>query len=167
MPENKLYIPDNIDILRDHSRLPTGSVDLVYLDPPFNSKRAFNAFFKERSGGRSEAMIRAFNDTRRWDRAAAAFDGIIKDGPPRVAQAMRAFYKLMPKSDMLAYLSMMAPRLVELHRVLEPTGSLYLRCGPTASHCLKILPDAIFGPDASSTRSSGNGLAPTVTPSKK
>ncbi len=73
---------------------------------------------------------------------------------------------LLGDSDMLAYLAMMAPRLVELRRVLKPTGSIYLHCDPTASHYLKVLMDAVFGPQTSGTRSSGSGPTPTATPSE-
>ncbi len=91
-------------------------------------------------------MFKAFKDTWRWDQESSrTFQELLEGGPSRVAQAMRAFQRLMPKSDMLAYLSMMTPRLVELHRVLKPTGSLYLHCDPTASHYLKLLLDAVFG----------------------
>ncbi|WP_435016148.1 DNA methyltransferase [Tundrisphaera sp. TA3] len=147
MDKNLLIFGDNLSVLRDRDRLPKESVDLVYLDPPFNSKRDYNAFFMERDSSRSAAMIKAFQDTWKWGReAAVSFDDVVSNGPERVAQAMRGFQLLMPGSDLLAYLSMMAPRLIELHRVLKPTGSLYLHCDPTASHYLKLLLDSIFDP---------------------
>lgn len=146
MPDNLLYYGDNLSVLRDH--IPDESVDLVYLDPPFNSNQDFNILFREQDGSRSEAQMKVFGDTWRWDEGSArACSQVIETGPFRVAEAMRAFLVFVGESDMLAYLAMMAPRLVELHRVLKPTGSLYLHCDPTASHYLKLLLDAIFGPE--------------------
>jgi DNA modification methylase len=138
-----LFYGDNLDVLRRH--IGDESVDLVYLDPPFNSNANYNVLFAERDGSRSAAQIKAFGDTWRWDQAAAAaFDEVVESGG-EVSQAMQAFRTILNESDMLAYLAMMAPRLVELHRVLKPTGSLYLHCDPTASHYLKLLLDAVFG----------------------
>lgn len=143
MAENVLFYGDNLDVLRRHVKDETA--DLVYLDPPFNSNASYNVLFAEH-GTESAAQIAAFEDTWRWDEAAAAaFHETISAGGD-VAQALVAFEQLLGHSDMLAYLSMMAPRLVELHRVLKPTGSLYLHCDPTASHYLKLLLDSIFGP---------------------
>jgi DNA modification methylase len=122
------------------------SVDLVYLDPPFKSDQDYNVLFAEHDGSKSAAQIRAFADTWAWDAAAeAAFLDIVQGGG-RVSEAMQAFRALLGQSDMMAYLAMMAPRLVELRRVLRPTGSIYLHCDPTASHYLKLLLDASFGP---------------------
>ncbi len=140
---NQLYYGDNLDVMRRY--IANESIDLVYLDPPFNSNATYSALFGEQDGTRSAAQIRAFKDTWEWDAsAAAAYEQIVEQGGS-VAQAMIAFRTLIPASNMLAYLSMMAPRLMELRRVLKPTGSLYLHCDPTASHYLKILLDAIFG----------------------
>ncbi len=142
--ENLLYYGDNLDVMRRY--LADETVDLVYLDPPFNSSRDFNAFFAERDGSRAAAQIKAFEDTWTWDEASAlAYDEIVIEGQDSVSRAMQAFRDLLGDSDMLAYLAMMAPRLVEMHRVLKSTGSIYLHCDPTASHYLKILMDAIFG----------------------
>ena len=139
-----LYFGDNLPVFREH--INDDTVDLIYLDPPFNSKATYNVLFKERSGSRSAAQIRAFTDTWRWDEAAVmSYEGVVNEGG-RVAEAMRAFQVLMPKSNALAYLSMMAPRLKELHQVLKSTGSLYLHCDPNASHFIKVLLDAVFGP---------------------
>lgn len=139
-----LYYGDNLDVLRRHVNDET--VDLVYLDPPFNSAQDYNVLFAEKGGEKSAAQIRAFEDTWCWDRgAAAAYQEIVETGG-RVADAMRAFRTFIGESDMMAYLAMMAPRLIELRRVLNPTGSIYLHCDPTASHYLKILMDGIFGP---------------------
>ncbi len=141
--EDLLYYGDNLDVLRRY--VPDASVDLVYLDPPFNSAQDYNVLFKERDGKESSAQITAFVDTWRWDQTAArAFQEIV-DAGGKVSQAMQAFRTYLGSNDMLAYLAMMAPRLVELRRVLKDTGSLYLHCDPTASHYLKILLDAIFG----------------------
>jgi len=144
MTDNVLYYGDNLDILRRY--IHDESVDLVYLDPPFNSKATYNVLFGEKNGSRSESQIKAFEDTWHWDAVAAeAYDQVLEGGG-QVAEAMRAFRTLLGGNDMLAYLSMMAPRLVELRRVLKPTGSIYLHCDPTASHYLKVLMDAVFGP---------------------
>lgn len=144
MAENVLYYGDNLDILRRYVK--DESVDLVYLDPPFNSNANYNVLFAEKDGKRSAAQIKAFEDTWEWDEASArALWEVIQHGG-KPAQAMQAFRILLGDSDMLAYLAMMAPRLIELHRVLKPTGSLFLHCDPTASHYLKILMDTIFGP---------------------
>lgn len=143
MSDNTLYYGDNLDILRRYVK--DESVDLVYLDPPFNSKATYNVLFGEQNGTRSAAQIMAFEDTWRWDQAAAnAFQQVVETGG-KVSQAMQAFRTFLGENDMLAYLAMMAPRLVELRRVLKPTGSIYLHCDPTASHYLKLLMDAVFG----------------------
>src|SRR5205814_5949022 len=119
---------------------------LVYLDPPFNSNANYNVLFAERDGTQAAAQIKAFEDTWRWDEGAArAFQEIVEAGG-KVSQAMQAFRTLLGDTDMLAYLAMMAPRLVELRRVLKLAGSIYLHCDPTASHYLKMLMDAVFGP---------------------
>ncbi|MBL8137117.1 MAG: restriction endonuclease [Acidobacteria bacterium] len=141
---NRLYYGDNLDVLRRH--VDDESVDLIYLDPPFNSNANYNVLFAERDGAQAASQIKAFEDTWRWDEGAArAFEEVVEAGG-RVSQAMQAFRTFMGDTDMLAYLAMMAPRLVELRRVLKPTGSLYLHCDPTASHYLKLVLDAVFGP---------------------
>ena len=143
--DNTLYYGDNLDILRRY--VADESVDLVYLDPPFKSEQDYNVLFEERNGTMSKAQIKAFEDTWRWDRGAAeAYADVLKSAPDRVSKAMRGFLVILGTNDMLAYLSMMAPRLVELRRVLKPTGSIYLHCDPAASHYLKLLMDAVFGP---------------------
>ncbi|MEN6385257.1 MAG: DNA methyltransferase [Phycisphaerales bacterium] len=121
------------------------SVDLVYLDPPFNSNQDYNVLFAEKNGNKSGAQIKAFEDTWHWDQTAAeAWQTVVEMGG-KVSQAMQAFRVFLGENDMLAYLSMMAPRLIELRRALKETGSIYLHCDPTASHYLKMLMDAIFG----------------------
>jgi len=142
---NTLYYGDNLDILRRYVKDET--VDLVYLDPPFKSNQDYNVLFAEQDGSRSAAQIKAFGDTWQWDRAAAAaYQEVVEKGG-RVSDALQSFRKFLGDNDMLAYLAMMAPRLVELRRVLKPTGSIYLHCDPTASHYLKMLMDAVFGPE--------------------
>ena len=141
-----LYYGDNLPILRNRDYFPSESIDLIYLDPPFNSNQDYNVLFAEQDGSRSTAQIQAFTDTWRWDAAARrTLDETVEAGG-KAAEALGAFRSLVGESDMLAYLSMMAPRLIELRRVLRPTGSIYLHCDPTASHYLKLLLDAIFGP---------------------
>ena len=141
--KNKLYYGDNLAVLRDY--IADQSVDLVYLDPPFNSRQDYNVLFAEKDGNRSAAQITAFKDTWEWnEEAARAYEEVVESGG-RVAETMRAFRTLLGGSDMLAYLSMMAPRLVELRRVLKQDGSIYLHCDPTASHYLKLLMDGVFG----------------------
>ena len=145
MDGNRLYYGDNLDVLRRH--VADESVDLVYLDPPFNSNQDYNVLFAERDGTRAAAQIKAFGDTWRWDEAAAlAYQETVESGG-QVAEALRAFRLCVGQTDILAYLSMMAPRLLELRRVLKSTGSLYLHCDPTSSHYLKLLLDAVFGPE--------------------
>ena len=145
MADNKLYYGDNLDVLRRH--IADESVDLVYLDPPFNSNVDYNVLFAQKDGTEAAAQIQAFEDTWRWDMAAAkAMDDVVKAGG-HVGQTLLSLNKILGESDMMAYLAMMAPRLVELRRVLNETGSLYLHCDPTASHYLKVLLDAVFGPE--------------------
>ncbi len=146
-PLNTLFYGDNLDILRRD--IATESVDLIYLDPPFNSNRSYNVLFKSRTGDDAQAQVEAFDDTWTWSQQAEAlYTSMIQGGAPaKVADALEAMRRLLGDNDVLAYLVMMAARLVELHRVLKPTGSLYLHCDPTASHYLKIVLDAIFGPE--------------------
>ncbi len=142
-PKNKLYYGDNLEVLRDY--IPDQSVDLIYLDPPFNSRQDYNVLFAEKDGSRSASQITAFKDSWEWNiEAERTYQEVVERGG-RVADAMRAFRTLLGGSDMLAYLAMMAPRLVELRRVLKESGSIYLHCDPTASHYLKLIMDAVFG----------------------
>ena len=142
---NQLYYGDSLDVLRRH--VEAKSVDLIYLDPPFNSNASYNVLFAEHDGTRAAAQIKAFGDTWRWDESAARAYEETVEGGGKPSQAMQAFRTFLGESDMLAYLAMMAPRLIELRRVLKPTGSFYLHCDPTASHYLKMLMDAVFGPE--------------------
>jgi site-specific DNA-methyltransferase (adenine-specific) len=145
--KNKLYFGDNLQILREH--IDSESVDLVYLDPPFNSNANYNVLFAESSKKKSVAQIQAFSDTWHWandgpDSSEMLFHDLVKTGS-KPGELLASLRKFLGTNDMMAYLVMMAPRLIELHRVLKPTGSLYLHCDPTASHYLKLLLDAIFG----------------------
>jgi len=140
---NTLYYGDNLDILRRY--IKDESVDLIYLDPPFNSNATYNVLFAQKDGSQSSAQIQAFEDTWQWDEnAVRIYEEEVEKGGP-VADALRAFYLILGGSNMMAYLTMMSPRLMELRRVLKPTGSLYLHCDPTASHYLKVLLDMVFG----------------------
>jgi DNA modification methylase len=144
--KNKLYFGDNLKILRDH--VADASVDLIYLDPPFNSSASYNVLFKEKSGEESAAQITAFEDTWQWSlEAEAVYKEIVTSGPRKLADLMQALLAFLGRNDMMAYLVMMAIRLIELHRVLKLTGSIYLHCDPTASHYLKMVLDAVFGPE--------------------
>jgi len=142
-----LYYGDNLGVLR--AQLRDGSVDLVYLDPPFNSNATYNLLFKAQSGQQSRAQIEAFEDTWHWGiEAETAFLEVLRNPRyPAAAEMLRAMRGFLRENDMMAYLAMMAVRMIELHRVLKPTGSLYLHCDPTASHYLKLLLDAVFGPE--------------------
>jgi len=142
--QNALFYGDNLPILREH--VPDESIDLIYLDPPFNSNRSYNVLFKDEHGEEAEAQIAAFDDTWHWNAAAErTFHELIQDAPAHVASMLGALREFVGTNQMMAYLTMMAARLVELHRVLKPTGSLYLHCDPTASHYLKVVLDTIFG----------------------
>lgn len=135
---NSLYFGDNLNILREH--LPSESVDLIYLDPPFNSKRDYNLLFKSPKGHDSDAQITAFEDSWHWgEQAEREFKDLLRQPNTMVAEMMQALRKFLGENDM------MANRLLELHRVLKPTGSLYLHCDPTASHYLKVVLDGVFG----------------------
>jgi DNA modification methylase len=142
---NTLYYGDNLEILRKYIKDET--VDLIYLDPPFNSQRAYNIIFPDKTGKLSQAQIQAFEDTWFWGiESQEAFDQIMMGNYSlELKDMMKAFKQFMGTSNLMAYLTMMAIRLVELRRVLKDTGSLYLHCDPTASHYLKVLLDQVFG----------------------
>jgi DNA modification methylase len=141
---NQLFFGDNLDVLRES--IKDESVDLIYLDPPFNSSADYNVLFKGAKGHESDAQITAFEDTWHWgEQAEREFGELLQQTNTNVAEMMRALRQFLGENDMMAYLTMMASRLLELHRVLKETGSLYLHCDPTASHYLKIVLDGVFG----------------------
>jgi DNA modification methylase len=145
METNVLYYGDNLEILRKY--IPDNSIDLIYLDPPFNSKATYNVLFKEPSGEPSQAQISAFDDTWHWGtESEKEFQEIIMHAPVNVAELITAFRNFIHQNDMMAYIVMMCIRLIELRRVLKDSGSIYLHCDPTASHYLKLLMDVIFSP---------------------
>ena len=143
--KNQLYYGDNLDILRRYVKDET--VDLVYLDPPFNSNANYNVLFAEKDGSKAASQIQAFTDTWTWTQESETVFAEIVTAGGRVADCLQAFRTFLGECDVLAYLVMMAPRLVEIRRVMKPTASIYLHCDPTASHYLKMLMDAVFGPN--------------------
>ncbi len=150
--ENTLFYGDNLTLLRDRNYFPDGSVDLVYLDPPFNSNRSYNVLFRDESGRDSDAQITAFEDSWHWGRGTEdLYADLVTGSDERLVRLLGALVGgqdeqgLLGRNQMSAYLVMMAARLAELHRVLKPSGSLYLHCDPTASHYLKLVLDTIFG----------------------
>ena len=145
MTKNQLYYGDNLDILRRY--VADESVDLVYLDPPFNSSRSYNVLFKDESGMAADAQMTAFDDTWHWGQVAEdTYADLLVSGPSSIRRIIQSYVEdVIGRNQLMAYLVMMAARLVELHRVLKPTGSLYLHCDSTASHYLKMMLDTIFG----------------------
>jgi site-specific DNA-methyltransferase (adenine-specific) len=149
MPEdlnlvNKLYYGDNLIIMREF--IPDECVDLIYLDPLFNRKATYNVLFQEKDGSSSPAQITASEDTWHWDMAAAStYEELVTEGPAKLSDLVQALRSFLGTNDMMAYLTMMAVRLVDMRRVLKTTGSIYLHCDPTASHYLKLVMAAVFG----------------------
>jgi DNA modification methylase len=142
---NLLYFGDNLHWL---PKIAAGSIDLIYLDPPFNSKATYNLLYRSPDGEAAPAQYKAFVDSWRWDTPAdAALARIMTSGSP-AAGIIASLHNHMQKSDLMAYLVMMTARLIELHRVLKVTGSLYLHCDSSASHYLKIILDSVFGPQS-------------------
>jgi site-specific DNA-methyltransferase (adenine-specific) len=142
MQNRTLYFGDNLEVLRD--KIPDESIDLIYLDPPFNSNRSYNVIFKEGLVD-SPAQIQAFDDSWHWtEESKDTFDYLVTQTDENISNLMLAFEKLVGHNDILAYISMMTIRLIELHRVLKSTGSIYLHCDTTASHYLKLAMDAVF-----------------------
>lgn len=141
---NKLYYGDCLDVLRDS--IPDESVDLIYLDPPFNSKQSYNVLYNTPDGHKSDAQIEAFEDTWHWgEQAELEFHSILKQDNTQVTEVLIAFREFLHENDIIAYITMMTNRLIEIRRVLKESGSVYLHCDPTASHYLKIIMDALFG----------------------
>ncbi len=144
--KNYLFYGDNLDVLRRY--IPDESADLVYLDPPFKSNQDYNILFEEKDGAQSAAQILAFEDTWKWDTSAvAAYEDVLAYGGA-AARALKAFRDFLGTNDMMAYLAMMAPRLIELRRVMKPTASIYLHCDDAAASYLTIIMDAVFGQDS-------------------
>ena len=141
MNTNCLYWGDNLDVLRSFN---AEIIDLIYLDPPFNSNRDYNVIFKDDSGSAPPAQIKAFTDTWKWHMAVEAYQEVVAHGG-LVSKLLGAMYEVLGKNDVMAYLSIMALRLTEMYRVLKPSGSIYMHCDPTAGHYLKLLMDALFG----------------------
>lgn len=143
-PPGYLFFGDNLEVLRRH--LPDESVDLVYLDPPFNSNRSFNLLFELKDGTKTAGQQKAFDDSWTWSlQSEKVYEEVVSAGGKPSAM-LRGMREIIGASDMLAYITMMTPRLLEMQRVLKSTGSLYLHCDPTASHYLKVMLDAIFDP---------------------
>jgi site-specific DNA-methyltransferase (adenine-specific) len=144
LSQNTLFYGDNLPILREY--VADESVDLIYLDPPFNSNRSYNVLFRDEKGREADAQVEAFEDTWHWgEEAEEIWNELVTSGAPNVSAIMGALRQVIHENQMMAYLVMMTARLVELHRVLKPTGSLYLHCDSTASHYLKMVLDAIVG----------------------
>lgn len=142
---NQLHYGDNLKVLRSGVIAPE-SVDLIYLDPPFNSKATYNVLFKTPNGHDSDAQVAAFEDSWHWgDQAELEYDEILHQPNTAVSELIQALHQFLHANDMMAYLVMMTNRLLALHGVLKPTGSLYLHCDPTASHYLRLLLDGIWG----------------------
>lgn len=139
---NKLFFGDNLDWLRS-GKIKSESVDLIYLDPPFNSKATYNILYRSPAG--ADAQRKAFEDTWRWEDGAEAAMEAVRRSDLSIFKVLQALQGFLGQSDVMAYLAMMTVRLIELRRVLKPTGSIYLHCDPTASHYLKVVMDAIFG----------------------
>lgn len=141
-----LFFGDNLDVMQKY--LPDESVDLIYLDPPFNSKASYNILFKEPTGAPSAAQIRAFEDTWHWgEESEAALRKVVETGPDKTSKLLNSLVEsALGRNDVTAYLVMMAIRILEFHRLLKKTGSLYLHCDPTMSHYIKAVLDSVFGP---------------------
>jgi adenine specific DNA methylase Mod len=141
---NRLYYGDNLEVLPMH--VADESVDLVYLDPPFNSNANYNILFAEKSGEKSASQIRAFDDTWHWNAESEQLYFDLLNTGGKITDLIKSLRGFLGENDMMAYLVRMAATLRQLRRVLKSTGSIYLHCDPTASHYLKLVMDAIFGP---------------------
>lgn len=139
---NSLYYGDCLEVM---SGWPSGQVDLIYLDPPFNSNADYNQLFGTENG--VPAQVRAFADTWTWnDTATERYKRLGRAVAHPAHRAIVGLHAALGESGMLAYLTYMAERLTECKRMLKPTGSIYVHCDPTASHYLKVVMDAVFGP---------------------
>jgi site-specific DNA-methyltransferase (adenine-specific) len=138
----QLFFGDNLEVLKE---IGEESVDLVYLDPPFNSKANYNIFFDNTQKVRSETQIQAFEDTWHWGtQSENEYDELLISNNSQVIEIVTSLRNFLGESDVMAYLIMMTSRLLAMHRVIKDTGSLYLHCDATASHYLKIILDGIF-----------------------
>ena len=163
--KNQLYFGDNLDILRNH--VADASVDLIYLDPPFNSNANYNVLFQEKGGQQSAAQITAFEDTWHWNLdSESAYQDVVTNGTGKLPDLLQAMRSFLGDNDMMAYLTMMAQRMAEFHRVLKDTGSIYLHCDPTASHYLKLLMDSVFGPRTTTTPASRSSPSRNCCPER-
>ncbi|HHS51011.1 MAG TPA: site-specific DNA-methyltransferase, partial [candidate division Zixibacteria bacterium] len=142
---NTLYYGDNLDIMREF--IGDETVDLIYLDPPFNSNRAYSQIFRDEKGNYPPSQIKAFDDTWRWGEESEIILDELRSPkyPPQLIQTLEGFKKILDNSDLMAYLTMMTIRLFEMKRVMKDTASIYLHCDPTASHYLKVVMDQVFG----------------------
>ena len=151
---NKLFYGDNLDVLQ--RKVESESIDLCYIDPPFNSKRNYFQIYNNQ-GSEDRAQAQAFVDT--WEWGDEAIEGIawitdiarLQNARPgevrlteQTVELIKGLEKVLKRGSLLAYLVHMTLRIVEIHRVLKPTGSFYLHCDPTASHYLKLVLDAVF-----------------------
>ena len=146
MAKNALYYGDNLDVLR--RKIKDETVDLCYIDPPFNSKRNYNQIYTN-VGSEDRAQAQAFIDTWVWDDyAIAGFDEILSNAQgkfrPQLVDLIKGLHAVLGRGSLLAYLVSMSLRITEIQRVLKPTGSFYLHCDPTSSHYLKLILDAVF-----------------------
>ena len=144
MYENRTLVRgDNLEEMR---RFPDDSIDLIATDPPFNSKRNYFVPYRDQHGQEPDTLIRAFTDTWTWGEAAEdAYQQLLVEEGGQIGNTIQGLRQFLNETPMMAYLVMMAIRIVEMHRILKTTGSLYLHCDPSASHYLKIILDAIFG----------------------
>ena len=134
------------DNLTEMQEFPDEYVDLIATDPPFNSKRDYFVPYRDEHGKEPDTLVKAFTDTWTWGNAAEeVYRELIVDVGGQVADTIKGLRQFLNETPMMAYLVMMAIRIVQMHRILKPTGSLYLHCDPTASHYLKIILDAVFG----------------------
>jgi len=141
---NMLYFGENLDAMRKH--IADESMDLIYLDPPFNSNASYSVLFPGSGSDPGGSSIKAFDDVWRWNaQSEKAYGEIVDCGPQELVDLVRALHRFLSAGDMMAYITMMATRLLELHRILKSTGTIYLHCDPTASHYMKLVMDAIFG----------------------
>ena len=144
---NSLFFGDNLRFLRNSEYFPSESINLIYLDPPFNSNQNFNILYKEIEGTPSTAQVQAFEDTWNWDESASyalyELNSVIEHSPQPLVSMLNMLEGFLGHSPMFAYLVQMSVRIIELHRILKPTGSLFLHCDPTASHYLKLVLDAV------------------------